>query len=390
MVLSAVDAMIEDTTFANLSSTALLILEGGCGGEAGDYTEGPFSRNIVLRNNHFLNTATTSRRSQVLDINSLASVQIGGCTPIGVCGMSGGMPPTMASAREVAPLEGGVLRIVGFTLPQPAVLSFLGFFSASIPPQGIQMALYADTWLDKGVVVSTGHPTKRLAVVDSSAFKQDDSVAGWWRARAEGLILPNGSYYVAHYFPAGEQWHTVQASGVSQQWKEDWQGGLPLNLIQNCSVWSTAAGLSIAAEWNAKDDWCDTGGTLPPPTRHDNNNPNEYDKCLLEPGQVLQGGKTFAQNIVIESNEFVAPLQDPFGDAWRNNHLNLGGIDGLVLRNNRLTRPGGFDPEVSGADIVLYSNKQVHEGGNSCVDGEGKPVPCVSKNASRCSSVTKC
>ena len=35
-------------TFANLSCTAMLILEGGCGGMAGDYTEGPFSVRLLM------------------------------------------------------------------------------------------------------------------------------------------------------------------------------------------------------------------------------------------------------------------------------------------------------------------------------------------------------
>jgi hypothetical protein len=388
VVLSAVNATIESTTFANLSSTALLILEGGCGGKAGDYTEGPFSRNVALRNNRFVNTATVSRRSQALDINSLASVQIGGCTPLGVCGLSGGtLPPTASSAREAVSLEGGVLRVVGFSVPRSAVLSSLVFFAMSPPPTGVQMALYADTWLDKKHrQTPTNHPTKRLVEIASGAFTQGED--GWWRASTNKLSLVNGSYYLAHYFPAGKQWRTVRASGASQQWKEDWQGGFPPNLVQNWSVWNHAAGLAVAAEWDPKGDWCDAGGTLPPPTRHDHNSPNA--QHLLEPGQLLHGGRTFARNIVIESNEFVAPLHDPFGHPWRNNHLHLGGIDGLTLRDNRLSRPGGFDPEVSGADIVVYSSMQLDVGGNTCTDADGRVVSCVSKNASSCGSITKC
>lgn len=131
---------------------------------------------------------------------------------------------------------------------------------------------------------------------------------------------------------------------------------------------------------------------MPPPTRHDPNNPNPYDTCLQEPGQVLQSGLQFAHNIVIESNEFIAPVQDPYGHPWRNNHLNLGGIDGLVLRSNRFSR-GDFAPEASGADIVLYmySNKQLDVADNACEGVKGKVVPCISKNASDCGgSVTKC
>ena len=62
----------------------------------------------------------------------------------------------------------------------------------------------------------------------------------------------------------------------------------------------------------------------------------------------------------------------------------------LDLRDNRLSRPGGLDPEASGADIVVYSSKQLDVGGNTCADGEGRAVACVSKNASSCGSVTKC
>ena len=142
---------------------------------------------------------------------------------------------------------------------------------------------------------------------------------------------------------------------------------------------------TLAANWRSLFN-----RPLPPPTRHDTNNPNAYDRSLLEPGEVLQGGRTFAHNVVIDSNDFVAPLQDPYGRPWRNNHLNLGGIDGLALRGNRLSRPGGFDPETSGADIVLYSSKQVDIAGNECMDAAGNTVPCVSKNSSSCKSVAKC
>ena len=41
-------------------------------------------------------------------------------------------------------------------------------------------------------------------------------------------------------------------NGVSQMWATDWDGGLPPNLVQNWSVWSTAPGLPIAAEWKAE------------------------------------------------------------------------------------------------------------------------------------------
>ena len=54
------------------------------------------------------------------------------------------------------------------------------------------------------------------------------------------------------------------------------------------------------------------------------------------------------------------------------------------------SRPGGLDPETNGADIVVYSSKQVDVGGNTCADGEGRALACVSKNASSCGSVTKC
>jgi hypothetical protein len=117
----------------------------------------------------------------------------------------------------------------------------------------------------------------------------------------------------------------------------------------------------------------------------------------------LEGGYTFAKRIAIESNVFVSPATDPFGNAWKNNFLNLGGVDGLTVRNNSFTRRVGAVEGVSAADVVVYSSKSIKVEGNRCyvyvasrssgsgIAARAAVVPCVMKNASGCAvSVSKC
>ena len=98
-----------------------------------------------------------------------------------------------------ASLAGGVLRMVEFSVPKPIALSTLGFYSAQgqSPPAGVRMALYANTYSGpNGTVLTTSHPTKRLAVT-TEGFRQGKG-DGWWRAsmgeRDGNLMLGNGTY----------------------------------------------------------------------------------------------------------------------------------------------------------------------------------------------------
>lgn len=398
VVLSAINATIERTTFANLSNDGIAIIEGGCGCEAADYTEGPFSRNVVIRNNMFDSVSTVNRRSKMpLAINNIAALQITGCVPIGECGVSGGVPLLRGADAPAATLAGGVLRISRFTVPGAINITRFKFYAGTFaPPTGVAMAIYSASYLKNGVPTSTNHPTRRLAVVASGGFSPEPGGGGWWAAGlpSGGLQLPNGTYYVAHIFPAGPTpWRSMKATGFTQSWPG--QTGLPVDLVQNWSVWQLTEPVAIAVEWLAVGGWCDLGGTLPPPVTPDNaGDPvRGWDGGhLTEPGSDLQGGATFAKNITIEANVFVAPATGPYGRPWMNNFLNLGGVNSLMVRNNTLIRRA--PPSVgAGADMVLYSNPGAVIQANRCF-GSGaaeNAVECLIRNSSSCNtSVSHC
>jgi hypothetical protein len=213
-VLSAVNATIEHTTFANLSDNAIVIIEGGCGNEAGDYTEGPFSQNVTIQSNLFDNVSTIDRRGALLNINNIAAVQVTGCHPIGVCGVGGDSPyydrpaPGAFAASSDGPtvvLSGGSLRIVRFSVPYAITVRRFKFYSptGAAALVGVAMAVYSATFSGQnGIITPTNHPTKRLAVVGGSNGTTGGFVRGgdgWWTAPLpQTLSLPNGSYYVAH------------------------------------------------------------------------------------------------------------------------------------------------------------------------------------------------
>ena len=111
---------------------------------------------------------------------------------------------------------------------------------------------------------------------------------------------------------------------------------------------------------------------------------------VVEPGQVLMNGFTSTANIRVEGNVFTAPQADPLGDEWQNNFLNVGAVDGLIIRNNTFQR---LRPRsgVSGADVVVYNSKHVEVGDNRCFDHQMSRVTCVEKNERTCEDVvSKC
>ena len=80
MVISAWGVRITNNTFRNLHKASILFLEGGCGAYE-DYTEGPFSRDIYIADNHF----DRSYIDRVEATQGEALVQLGSCVPLGVC-----------------------------------------------------------------------------------------------------------------------------------------------------------------------------------------------------------------------------------------------------------------------------------------------------------------
>ena len=454
VVLSAVNATIRRNRFANLSNDGVVIIEGGCGCKAGDYTEGPFSKNVLIANNTFDRTSTVNNRKSSWNpenINNIAALQITGCVPIGVCGSSGGeltsVPPIPST---LDPGEGSTLRIVAFTLPGGVRLTRLRYYvhgrrnsgsrsrsrSKSKSLKGSVMAIYSSIYdSGGGVMKSCDHPTKRLGIAsnftrDDDDDDDDDDAAdsdsdGWWSAplttEIEGeseveaetsgaLTVTNGTYFLAFVYAAGETWLSAKAKGVSRFWKEPLaqftRDPLPSDLVDNYTLWTNSdSGVAIAAAWSPVGDWCDVGGTLPPPfTPNNAADPiHGWDGGhLTEPGNVLDEGRTFARNISIVGNVFIAPKDDPFDGVWGNNFLHLGGVDGLTVQNNTMVRRAPFVANLSAADVVHYSNKALQIEDNRCgvlkedvVDTrlhfDIESVPCRIKDEAACNGVVnKC
>ena len=397
--------------FAALSNDGLTLIEGGCGCTAGDYTEGPFSKNVLIENNTFDSTSFV-HDDNALHINNIAALQVTGCVPIGVCGDSGGALSSAPPFPFLLPSsEGGTLRIVIFAVPGAVLVSRLRYYdgrrvsdrSASpLPPLARSaMAIYSSLYsTGSGAIQSCDHPTKRLATASSRWTRDAD---GWWSAPLDGgssLYLTNGTYFVAFVYAAGEAWHSAKAGGgEARYWKESAEQSardpLPSNLVQNYSVWQNAdAGFPIAALWSPVGQWCDAGGTLPPPFTPDNAGDIVvgWDRGhIQEPGNMLTGGRTFARNITILNNVFIAPKSDPWGGEWGNNFLHLGGVDGLVVRRNVMRRRAKRS-NASGADVVVYSSTNVAVEGNRCeLEGQAGELPCVMKNETTCAgALNKC
>ena len=77
MVVSAVGARIAGNLFRGLNATSILFINGGCGAYI-DYTEGPFSENVLIANNRF---EASPRHQDSRLSGGMAVVQATGCVP---------------------------------------------------------------------------------------------------------------------------------------------------------------------------------------------------------------------------------------------------------------------------------------------------------------------
>jgi hypothetical protein len=81
-----------DTTpyaLAARNTNSILALNGGCGAYE-DYTEGPFSRDVLIENNTFDHIAPASKPTK---LTPTAIIQFAGCRPIGSCADTPAPPP---------------------------------------------------------------------------------------------------------------------------------------------------------------------------------------------------------------------------------------------------------------------------------------------------------
>lgn len=208
------------------------------------------------------------------------------------------------------------------------------------------------------------HPTDLLVSVD--VFEADSG--GWQVAQLNhSLSLANGTYWLAHWWPdkAGLAWRTVHAAGMTSRGTMAAPDGLLPQVSKFWGNWTAQGAVPMVAEWVADGDWCDVGGSLPPPVvAHVG---DTGDGKITEPGAFLQGNQVY-HNVTVTGNMFVAPTATtlaasngvpPLSGAdkayrWSENFISLGAIDGLVMSGNRMVLPAGL--QRAGADIVLYSN----------------------------------
>jgi hypothetical protein len=274
-VISAVHAIIINNTFANLTHPGLIFIEGGCGANAGDYTEGPFSQDVRIESNSFANVATVGVSPS--SINNLAMLQFTGCRPIGECGISGQQPASSSTAAAghraggglplaLQPAGGGIMRVVridfgGNKGDGAAMLHSIKFMAAtagegarhSATLQGLVAGVYESS-------LDGSHPTTLLAIAggssssssgvygDKSSVWQRDG--RWYRAPLLSLaplapplkLLHNGSFWLALWQPP----NTTTAVPPPLQL-------LPLQETQlQYKSWRTPDGLAlhIGANWS--------------------------------------------------------------------------------------------------------------------------------------------
>jgi DUF971 family protein len=360
--------------------------EGGTGAMAGDYTEGPFSENVLIENNRFLQTATVNRGPG--QVSNRAALEMMGCTPVGSCGFSGNSPLPSSAPDPLVERRGGIIRtaemgtFVGDTAATLRTLKYLGDSAL----EGVQMGVYGSHGLGcPDTQAGCPHPTNLIVSVDASSFAPDGH--GWQQAHFnQTLVLSNGTFWLAHWYTTGQVWRTVHATGVTSWGTMAAPDGLLPQVSQFWDNWSAQASVPLAAEWVAEGDWCDVGGTLPPPiVRHvgDKNGGR-----ITEPGAYLQGHQVY-HNVTVTGNRFVGPTTPTLEDAnslsmsnahgsgeyvWSEYFISLGAIDGLTLSSNRMVTPAGL--ERAGADIVLYSNTNAEVAeDNVCFLGP-LAVPC--------------
>jgi hypothetical protein len=296
LVVSAINATIRRNTFANLSLPGVVFMEGGCGAVAGDYTEGPFSENVLIEGNSFLSTASVN--SNLPRICNAAQLQLAGCVPIGLCGVTGGLPvnaiaPTPYNIPALEP-PASIVRIQALPLPGGPVepgsqypLTIRALKYMSLPPTdssplpsplaGVQMGIYLAEGADPegGSSGGSSAPMKLLAQIkpDANWSRGENNMTGnssyWVHAMLEPpLKLQNGSYFLAHWFPSSEFWTAAMVPGRFLEQTSASSGGLPPSFPAGGWKYVAESGLSVAAEWEPVGDWCDIMGTLPPPVLH--------------------------------------------------------------------------------------------------------------------------
>jgi hypothetical protein len=391
MVISAIGVTITNCTFANLTLTAVLFAEGGCGAEAGDYTEGPFSSNVLIQNNRFVDANTIDQESSTA-INNHGMIQVCACVPLNsVCGRSGsGVAATAiwnpsARSADKAPISGAVYA-ASVALPGAVHVTHLEYFLPCGPSNGgsggFTVGLYGAT--DDGV-----RPTLRLGQARFDMIHRPsctDSPTGptpngtWVTAALPTPIdLATGSYFLASTWDHGAPWRTVPVPGVSLILRNGAGGGgggtpatLP-SMLSNDGQWSKTGQwtLPLRAVWTPLTPWCELNATQAPyEFRGENGHQNAI--RITELGQFAVDRMMY-RNVTVQSNTFESPPE------WVNPFVHVGSVDGLTIVGNTMNRRKGLaSPSVPAlpADIVMYSSVHPDLGHNACANEQS----CIIKD----------
>eukprot|EP00041_Stephanoeca_diplocostata_P036209 m.1309068 g.1309068 ORF g.1309068 m.1309068 type:complete len:831 (-) comp24823_c0_seq7:2074-4566(-) len=382
LVISAVGVRIENTTFSNLPLSAVLFMEGGCGAIAGDYTEGPFSRDIILQNNTFDGVSDVVPKYP-FDIVNMGMVQLAGCVPLGRCGGPTGVPewarPVGAAVSNAG--QSHIVRTIGFTLAGPSRVTSLALYLQTRQKSlgGLQVAIYNSsgefpTWGPKP------HPTQLLASVDVTGWTGNTSAyADGWNARtlAQRIVLGAGNYFLAFYYTGGGPWlGTIVPQGVqplgfyASLALPTTNTRLPATLASHSLEWKMVRGAQLAMRlsWEPEGAWCDVGGTLPPVIQ---THPGDTGAGRLsEHGQLVRN-TTIYTDVVVRDNVFVQHVR-----PWLSSALHVGAVSNLLISGNSI-HVNGTAVANQTSDFVVYASTDVTISNNRCWNGTREKQRCI-------------
>ena len=370
MVVSATPVRIVNNTFLDLHAASILFLEGGCGAYE-DYTEGPFSANILISHNRFRSSSITMKSPT----QGAAVIQFGGCRPVGKCAASPPPPPpgtygpaVTGTPYSIPPRYASITRVVEVALPAGGgTISLLEFWDACSSQAGSDSPPLAG--IEMGVYQSAGNrsrPTHRIAWVSWNG-QPPCTVPGWRSAAVTPAVkLPAASIsvWIAQSYVSGE-WNTFAAVGehffapgagvpvdfsTSVQWKTFSANGIPLRVgWEACNGHASAAVLAppslnpLASGYAWPLPPCDTNGSTVPTiiTHASDNGPGR----ITESGLPLDDGHTIYKNVTMINNVIVIP-------QGSDNFVDVGATDGIEIAGNTFLSTG----DRSAADVSIYSS----------------------------------
>ena len=418
MVISAEGVRIVNNTFKNLHAAAILFLEGGCGAYE-DYTEGPFSKNILVEGN----TITMDPLTMKGPTQGEAPIQFGGCIPPSCKDAPPPPPPPPpplppAPAGSVGPTLTGnpyfipatfsnISRFVSITLPtsggeeEAVTVSSVAFYDGCVSPRLSKVVMGVYTAAAAAAASSAAKPTGPMARLALVEFGSTCTEAGWRSATVSPPVAvpPGKEVWLGHWYAVGA-WQSAQTEGThkfsvdlaglpesvdASRFKVFATSGLPLRLTadaagddSNRRDTSGRGGASMSVgNPRVPEPYplppCDRNGgsSIPPVVQHSGD--PEGDGRIQEPGYPLADGNMIYSNITIRNNTVLAMSSTAY-------FLDVGATNGLVVEGNT------FYTEDSGTfenNIYIYSSKGFDRSAiattNKCghVDNKAAAGPCV-------------